>query len=466
MSETVRKTVGRTASDTMNEAVHATISETLVGTTPPAAAGSLATARAVASEARTRRLALLSLCLIAMFNYIDRTILSILQIPIKSELGLSDGQIGALTGLSFALFYTTLALPIARLSDRLSRRWIVVASLALWSLMTALSGLAVGFASLVFFRIGVAVGEAGSGPASVSLLADYFPPKQRATAMSTYGLGLPLGLMLGYSTTGWLAETVGWRYTFAIIGGFGVALAPLTLMMLRDAPRGRYDPPAAEGETRLGMLPSMRLLWRIKAFRFAVMATMLHGFSQYSMMSWNAPFFVRLHGFTLSQVSLLMALLAGAGGAIGMYLGGFFADRLALRDLRWRLWVMAIAVGATVPFGLIQYLAPSTGWSVAAAAMAALSMVAYFGPILAVTQSVVPPNMRAFSNSVLSLCFNLFGLGLGPWFTGLCSDLLARYPSVGADALRYALSLSLLPGCLGAAMFIYAARFIKAADRG
>jgi len=161
-----------------------------------------------------------------------------------------------------------------------------------------------------------------------------------------------------------------------------------------------------------------------------------------------------------------MALLAGAGGAIGMYLGGFFADRLALRDLRWRLWVMAIAVGATVPFGLIQYLAPSTGWSVAAAAMAALSMVAYFGPILAVTQSVVPPNMRAFSNSVLSLCFNLFGLGLGPWFTGLCSDLLARYPSVGADALRYALSLSLLPGCLGAAMFIYAARFIKAADRG
>jgi len=466
MSETVRKTVGRTASDTMNEAVHGTISETLVGTTPPAAAGSLATARAVASEARTRRLALLSLCLIAMFNYIDRTILSILQIPIKSELGLSDGQIGALTGLSFALFYTTLALPIARLSDRLSRRWIVVASLALWSLMTALSGLAVGFASLVFFRIGVAVGEAGSGPASVSLLADYFPPKQRATAMSTYGLGLPLGLMLGYSTTGWLAETVGWRYTFAIIGGFGVALAPLTLMMLRDAPRGRYDPPAAEGETRLGMLPSMRLLWRIKAFRFAVMATMLHGFSQYSMMSWNAPFFVRLHGFTLSQVSLLMALLAGAGGAIGMYLGGFFADRLALRDLRWRLWVMAIAVGATVPFGLIQYLAPSTGWSVAAAAMAALSMVAYFGPILAVTQSVVPPNMRAFSNSVLSLCFNLFGLGLGPWFTGLCSDLLARYPSVGADALRYALSLSLLPGCLGAAMFIYAARFIKAADRG
>lgn len=450
-----------------NKAMRATMSEPLNGTRPlSAAAGGLPAAPADAGEARTRRLALLSLFLIAMFNYIDRTILSILQIPIKAELGLSDGQIGALTGLSFALFYTTLALPIARLADRVSRRWIVVASLALWSLMTALSGLAVGFASLVFFRIGVAVGEAGSGPASVSLLADYFPPKQRATAMSTYGLGLPLGLMLGYSATGWLAETVGWRYAFAIIGGVGVALAPLTLMMLREPQRGRHDPPPQADEIRLGMLPSMRLLWRIKPFRYAVLATMLHGFSQYSMMTWNAPFFVRLHGFTLSEVSLLMAMLAGAGGAVGMYLGGFLADRLAIRDARWRLWVMAIAVGATGPFALIQYLAPATGLSVAAAAMAAVLMVAYFGPILAVTQSVVPPNMRAFSNSVLSLCFNLFGLGLGPWFTGLCSDLLARDPSVGPDALRYALSLSLLPGCLGALMFIHAARFFKASEPG
>ena len=465
MSKTIRETVCRTLSETMNKTMRATIGEMLSTTTQSPAAGGLPAALTVASEARTRRFALLSLFLIAMFNYIDRTILSILQIPIKAELGLSDGQIGALTGLSFALFYTTLALPIARLADRVSRRWIVVASLALWSLMTALSGMAIGFASLVFFRIGVAIGEAGSGPASVSLLADYFPPKQRATAMSTYGLGLPLGLMLGYSATGWLAETVGWRHAFAIIGGFGVALAPLALMMLKDAPRGRYDPPPQVGEVRLGILPSMRLLWRIKAFRFAVLATMLHGFSQYSMMTWNAPFFVRLHGFTLSEVSLLMALLAGAGGAIGMYLGGFLADRLAVRDVRWRLWVMAIAVGGTVPFALIQYLAPSTGLSVAAAAIAALLMVAYFGPILAVTQSVVPPDMRAFSNSVLSLCFNLFGLGLGPWFTGLCSDLLARDPSVGADALRYALSLSLVPGCVGAVMFIYASRYFKASGR-
>lgn len=459
MSETLREK----ASETMSEAMSGTIAATMTET---AAADSVPVAHGIDREARTRRFALFSLFLIAMFNYIDRTILSILQIPIKAELGLSDGQIGALTGLSFALFYTTLALPIARLADRMSRRVIVVAALALWSLMTALSGLAVGFVSLVFFRIGVAIGEAGSGPASVSLLADYFPPARRATAMSTYGMGLPIGLMLGYAATGWLAETVGWRYTFAIIGGLGVALAPLTLMMLRDAPRGRFDPPAEVGEARLGMLPSMRLLWRIKAFRYAVIATMLHGFSQYSMMTWNAPFFVRLHGMSLSQVSLLMAALAGAGGAIGMYLGGFIADKLAARDARWRLWVMAIAVGATAPCALVQYLAESTAVSIAAAAMAGLLMVSYFGPILAVTQSVVPPNMRAFSNSVLSLCFNLFGLGLGPWFTGLTSDLLAQHLGLGNEALRYALSLSLLSGCAGAAMFVFAGRYFKAASHG
>jgi predicted MFS family arabinose efflux permease len=436
-----------------------TASETMgVRVAPPASP-------AIDSETRTRRRALLALFMVAMFNYIDRTILSILQIPIKLELGLSDGQIGALTGLSFALFYTTLALPIARLADRYSRRLIVVASLALWCLMTAMSGLAAGFLSLVVFRIGVAIGEAGSLPASVSLISDYYPPRQRATAMSTFGLGLPLGLMLGYSATGWLAETVGWRYTFAIIGGLGVAFAPFALAMLKDPPRGRFDPPAPAGAIRPGMLASMRLLWRIKGFRFAVIAAMLHGFSQYSMMTWNAPFFVRLHGLSLSEVAMLMALLSGAGGAIGMYLGGVVSDRLALRDARWRLWVMAIAVGATVPFALLQYLTPSTGVSIAAAAVAALLMVVYYGPILAVTQSVVPPDMRAFSNSVLSLCFNLFGLGLGPWFTGLMSDLLAADAGMSDGALRYALSLSLLPACVSALMFVFASRYFKAGAR-
>jgi len=408
-------------------------------------------------EVSSRRLALFALFLVSAFNYVDRTILSILQIPIKTELKLSDGQLGALTGLAFALFYATLSLPIARLADRYNRRWIIVISLALWSAMTAMCGMAMGFASLLFLRIGVAIGEAGSVPASVSLIADYYPPLRRATALSTWGLALPAGLMAGYAATGWLAGAVGWRLAFAIVGGTGLLLAPCVLAMLAEPGRGRYDPPTPAAATTVPIGTALMLLWRTQAFRYVVIAGMLHGFSQYSMMTWNAPFFVRSHGLSLGQVSSLMALLSGVAGAVGMYASGWIADRLALRDARWRVWIMAIAVGLTLPCALIQYLVPSVTVSIIAATFAAALMIAYYGPILATTQSAVSPTMRAFSNAVLLLVFNLFGLGLGPWTTGLLSDVLTAW--LGHDALRYALSIALLPSGLAALLFLYAARF-------
>lgn len=411
------------------------------------------------AEVRKRKLTLLGLFLVSVFNYVDRTILSILQIPIKAELGLSDGQMGALTGLAFALFYSACSLPIARITDRASRKTVVLCSLAFWSLMTALTGLATSFAMLIIFRIGVAVGEAGSVPASVSLISDNYPPVRRATAMSTWGLALPVGMTLGYSATGWLADTLGWRMAFAIVGGVGVLLVPLIFALLTEPPRGRYDDPENAAKSTPPVLESLAMLWHIKAFRFAVLGITLHGFTQYAMMSWNAPFFARSHDLTLSQVAVLMALLSGIGGAIGMYLGGFAADRLAVRDPRWRVWVIALVIGGTVPMALIQYLADSTAIAITAAMFSAALMVAYYGPLLAVTQSVIPPQMRAFSNAVMGLVFNLIGLGLGPWITGMCSDLLAQQFGLGDQSLRYALILSLAGACAGAAVFFYAARF-------
>jgi len=411
-------------------------------------------------DGNVRRRALFALFLVSAFNYVDRTILSILQIPIKADLGLSDGQLGALTGLSFALFYATLSLPVARLADRVSRRLLVAASLAIWSAMTGLSGLAIGFGTLVFFRIGVAIGESGSVPASVSLLADYYPPQRRATAMSVWGLALPVGLMLGYSATGWLAGEVGWRFTFAIVGATGLVLAPVALALIKEPPRGRFEADGTRSE-QASVGASLAFLWREKAFRYVVIATMLHGFSQYAMMTWNAPFFTRNHGMSLQQVSLLMAFLSGAGGAIGMFLGGFLADRLAVRDQRWRVWMMALTIGATVPVALAQYLVASTGISIAMATAAALLMIAYYGPVLSITQSLVPSHMRAFSNAVLLLIFNLFGLGLGPWCTGLLSDLLVRHFQIGDNGLRYALSISLIASVAGALVLLYTARLYR-----
>ncbi len=408
-------------------------------------------------DARARRLAMIALFLVSAFNYVDRTILSILQIPIKTELGLTDGQLGALTGFTFALFYASLSLPIARLADRYSRRWLVVVSLAVWSAMTAMCGFATGFATLAFFRIGVAIGEAGSVPASVSLIADYYPLERRARALSTWGLALPVGLLVGYSATGWLAGAVGWRMAFAVVGAIGLLLAPIILWLLAEPRRGRHDPVAVRVDDAIPFGQGLALLWRTRAYRYIVIAGMLHGFSQYAMMTWNAPFFVRTHGLSLGQVATLMALLSGIAGAIGMYSSGWLTDWLAERDGRWRVWVMAVSVAATVPCGLVQYLAPSMTVSIVAAAFAAALMIAYYGPILAATQSAVPPGMRAFSNAVLLLTFNLFGLGLGPWATGLISDMLT--PVYGTDALRHALAIVLVPSALGSLMFLYAAQF-------
>lgn len=405
-----------------------------------------------------RRMAMVFLFVVSTFNYIDRTIISVLQVPIKRDLGLSDAQLGLLTGLSFAIFYTSLSIPIGRLADRANRRNIIALSLGVWSGMTALGGLASSFLSLVMFRVGVAAGEAGSIPASQSIIADLYPPAKRATAMSIWGLSLPLGLLLGYSVTGWLAEAVGWRWTFAIIGGFGVVLAPIVLFLLAEPKRGTYDDPVIAVAPSMPIGEATLFLWRHKAFCMVVLAAALHGFTQYSLMNWTAPFYVRVHDMSLSGVALYLALVSGIGGGIGMFLGGYFSDRVGRRDPRGRLLVMAFFIAAMVPFTFIQFSSPSLGLSLASGAIAGTLMLGYYGPILAVVHSMVPSTMRAFTASVLLLVFNIIGLGAGPFTTGLVSDIFAASFNLGNASLTYAILCSLAGSIASVAIFLLAAR--------
>ncbi|MFN3458020.1 MAG: spinster family MFS transporter [Novosphingobium sp.] len=384
------------------------------------------------------------LFIVSTFNYVDRTIISILQVPIKTELRLSDAQMGALTGLSFALFYTTFSLPIARLADRANRRNIVALSLFVWSGMTAMGGLALNYAMLVLFRIGVAVGEAGSIPATQSIIADLFPRDRRATALAVWGLSLPVGLMAGYGVTGKLAQMFDWRIVFAMVGGAGVLFSPLVFLFTREPQRGRFDPPAqAEDHDQSTLFGTLREMAGMRVLRFLMIAAALHGFTQYSLMNWTVPFYVRLHDMSLVNVGFYMAASSGLGGAIGMFFGGYLADRLGQRDERWRVWIIGLSFLATVMTALGQLLAQSLNVSLAFGFLVAVFQIAYYGPIVAVVQTLVSARQRAFVGALLLLVFNIVGLGLGPFLTGALSDYLAGV--LGDESLRWS-----LVACLGA----------------
>lgn len=410
--------------------------------------------------------ALAILFVVALFNYVDRSILAILQVPVKQELQLSDTQMGALTGLAFALLYTTLALPIARFADRTVRTRLLSGALAVWSAMTAFSGLATNFATLVICRMGVALGEAGCVPASHSLISDYFERHQRATAIALWGLALPVGTMLGLASGGWLAETIGWRRAFLGIGIFGVVLAPLVYVMLREPKRGRYDPPQlAEAAAPAGsFIDAVMVLWRLKAFRYAAIAGALHAFAQHTILNWNAPFYTRVFQMPIGETAYYLALITGIGGGLGTFLGGVLADRAGKRDARWYLRVPAIASLLMLPSGLLQYFAATAQTSLAIGFASALLLHIYLAPIVATSQTLVAPQMRAFTSAMLVLVVNLLGMGLGPLATGAISDALAAHLGMRTESLRYAISLS-LGACLAASAFFWlASRFLGAPE--
>ena len=414
-----------------------------------------------------RRLTLFGLFLVGVMSYVDRTIVSVLQVPIKQELGLSDTQLGTLTGISFALVYTSMAIPIARLADRTNRKYVILASLAIWSAMTAFSGFATSFLMLVLLRTGVGFGEAGSVPATHSTIADLYPREQRARAVAAWGLSLPAGMIVGLIAAGQIAENLGWRTAFWLIGGLGIALIPLLFFLMREPARGRFDPVSARAVATPPMRESLSTLWRLKTFRLMVIGGSLHAFVQYSLMNWNAPFYTRVHGMSLSDTANALALLSGLGGAIGIWSGGWLADRLGSRDVRWQLRVPALAMAAMVPLAAIQYVTTSASVSIAVGLVSSTLLVFYFAPIVAVPMLVVHSRLRAFASSVVLVVFNLVGLGLGPTVTGVISDYFINNYGMAEESLRYSLVIVLLPSLFAAFLFWRASQHLplEALDR-
>jgi MFS family permease len=382
------------------------------------------------------RYALGLLCLVYVVNFVDRQILAILLQSIKEDLALSDTQLGLLSGTAFGIFYATLGVPIARIADRVSRKWVIAVCLALWSAMTALCGTAAGFASLLVYRIGVGVGEAGGSPPAHSLISDYFPPERRATALAIFSLGVPFGILLGFLAGGFLNEALGWRAAFVVVGLPGVILAAIVAATLREPPRGH-----SEGLTSSGPSPSawrvIAFLFESRSFRHLSFASALYAFVGYSVISWAPSFLIRSHGMSAGEAGAWLSLVIGIGGGIGNYAGGVLADRWAERDPRGRALLPALSMACAFPFSVGIWLTDSRALAlVLLVAPTALGLM-YQAPAFAVTQFLATPRMRATAAAVLLFVINIIGLALGPWATGALSDALA--PRAGADSLRYAL---------------------------
>jgi MFS family permease len=382
------------------------------------------------------RYALGLLTVVYVINFVDRQILAILLQSIKTDLQLRDWQLGLLSGTAFGIFYATLGVPIARLADVFTRKGVIAICLTIWSGMTAMCGMAGGFAMLLVYRVGVGIGEAGGSPPAHSMISDYFPPERRATALGIFSLGVPIGILIGFLAGGWLDQTLGWRTAFVVVGLPGLLLSLFVVFTLKEPPRGH-----SEGLTTNGDTPSagdvIRFLWRSRAFRHISFASGLYTFVGYSSVNWTPSFLIRSHGMTTGEIGFWLALIYGIGGALGTVGGGILADRWAMSDPRGRAFVPAIAMLAAFPFSLLVFTTESAAVSLAALCAPAMLGLMYQAPAFAITQSLATPTMRATAAAVLLFVINIIGLALGPLTTGVLSDVLE--PRFGDDSLRYAL---------------------------
>ena len=376
------------------------------------------------------------LVLVYASSHVDRQIMGILLEPIKQELGASDTQMGFLVGLTFALFYATLGMPIAMLADRTNRRNIIALATTIWSAMTVVCAYVGSYTQLALARIGVGIGEAGSSPPSHSMIADLFSEHQRTTAMGIFALGINIGLLIAYLGGGWMSEHWGWRTTFIVVGLPGVLIALLVRYTLIEPPRGAVDK-LKQTDNAPPFREVARTMWRTPATRHVVMGASLAGFVGYGMTLWLPAFFVRSHGLSQTETGLTLALMAGIIGGAGTFCAGRMADFLAAKDKRWLAWIVVVGKGGLVPFIVAFFLMTDLRSALLVYAIPAFFGGFYLAPTFAMIQSLVTVRMRSLAAAICLFLLNIIGMGFGPQGVGILSDLLE--PSYGQESLRYAL---------------------------
>lgn len=405
-----------------------------------------------------RRYVLGLLLVVAIFNYADRYMLGILIPDIKTDLDLSDTQIGFISGAAFTILYALLGVPIASLADRYSRKNIIAAALAVWSAMTCLCGLAQSFVQLAVFRVLVGIGEAGCTPPSHSLISDYYARDKRTSALAIFGLGSPIGVFVGFLAGGWIVELAGWRIALIAFGLPGMLIALVLYLTLRDAPRGHAD---GVDETVNARQDTPRLfatfltLWRKRTFRHMVLGGSMYGLIMVAVLVWIPSFFTRTHGLDIGVIGTWLAFTNAVPHAFGTLAGGFIADRLAKKGMRGPILLCVFAQLAAAPFYAIVLLWPTaTGaflWLIVPSFIGVLQ-----GPVLYATiQGVSDVKTRAVAAALMILIINLISGVIGPQLVGIASDLTAA--TFGTDSLGYSLLIVATVCSLWSAFHFYLA---------
>jgi MFS family permease len=425
-------------------------------------------------SAAFRRYALVVLLMVYTVNFLDRQVVTILAEPIKNELHIADWQIGLMSGFAFAIFYTVLGLPIARMAESVNRVWIIGGSLTVWSGFTILCGQATSFLQLVGARIGVGIGEAGCTPTAHSLISDYVPKEQRASALAFFSIGTPLGALLGLTMGGVLADLYGWRVAFLMAGLPGLILAVVVFTTLRE-PRRRLVADAARHVPGKGhFAATLKYLAAKKTFWLIAFAAAIKAFIGYGHAPFTASFFFRNHPDEIAALAALfhlkstgfmglaLGLMGGTAGIISSWLGGWIADRAAKRDLRAYMSVPAIASLASIPVFATALLVDSAALALVLLIIPGLLGSLWYGPVYASAQGLVPPHMRATAASIMLFVINSVGLGLGPLLVGLLSDTLSGPVGLGpAEGVRWALILAAGLGVIAFGLFWLARRHIR-----
>jgi MFS family permease len=382
------------------------------------------------------------LLVVYVLNYLDRQLVSILAEPIKADLGLSDTQLGLVTGFMFALFYTTFGVPVAWLADRARRTTIVAVACGLWSLFTGACGLAGNFVHLMLARIGVGVGEAGGVPPSYTILADYFPPRRRGLAMGLYALGIPLGTFLGGAYGAWAAGRFGWRGAFLTLAIPGILAAMALPFLVREPVRGGLDTGDDAKAPAVPLLTAIGLYVKSATLVLATLGCSLSAVVGYSLQSWSPAFLMRVQGASLHDVGAVYSPVIAICVAAGIFGSGWLVDRLGARSQRAYPLVPAAAFVLAFPLYIAAISVHDWRWSVALMAIPQGLTFTYLAPAVAVVQNLTPPSRRSTASAMLLFVLNLLAVGCGPLYVGAVSDWAK--PTYGVESLRIAL-FALIP---------------------